>query len=315
MGEETLKRKTGVARLSVVSNTLLVCFKLVVGLLTGSVSILSEALHSAVDLIAAAIALFAVKKAGEPEDEHHRFGHGKFENISGFIEALLIFVAALWIIYEAISKLLHPEALQAIGWGVTVMVISALANTLVSSMLFKVAKETDSIALQADGWHLRTDVWTSAGVAVGLGVMMIGEKFAPPTTNLHWIDPVAALVVALLILKAAWKLTRQSLKDLLDTSLDEEEVGWIEEYLRQLPDGACGYHHLRTRKAGPVRFIELHLLVKPEMTVEASHELADELVAAIKRQFDRARVLIHVEPCKVPKKDSRAGNKAADGED
>ncbi len=315
MGEETLKRKTGVARLSVVSNTLLVCFKLVVGLLTGSVSILSEALHSAVDLIAAAIALFAVRKAGEPEDEHHRFGHGKFENISGFVEALLIFAAAAWIVYEATGRLLSPTELEVVGWGVGVMAVSALANTFVSGKLFKVAKETDSIALQADGWHLRTDVWTSAGVAVGLSVMMIGEKFAPPTTNLHWIDPVAALVVAILILKAAWELTHQSLKDLLDTSLDEEEVGWLEEYLRQLPDGACGYHHLRTRKAGPVRFIELHLLVEPEMTVETSHELADELVAAIKQQFDGARVLIHVEPCEAAKKASRAGNKAADGED
>ena len=314
MVEETLRRKTGVARLSVASNALLVCFKLVVGLLTGSVSILSEALHSAVDLLAAAIALFAVRKAGEPEDEHHRFGHGKFEDLSGFVEALLIFLAAFWIIYEAIHKLMRPEPLEAVGWGVLVMGFAALANAFVSNQLFKIGKETDSIALQADGWHLRTDVWTSLGVMTGLLALLVGEKLAPEA-NLHWIDPVAALVVALLILKAAWKLTRQSLKDLLDTSLDEEEVGWIEEYLRQLPDGASGYHHLRMRKAGPVRFIELHLLVKPEMTVEASHELADELVAAIKRQFDRARVLIHVEPCKVPKKDSRAGNKAADGED
>lgn len=314
MGEEPLRRKTGVARLSVVSNTLLVCFKLVVGLLTGSVSILSEALHSAVDLIAAAIALFAVKKAGEPEDEHHRFGHGKFENISGFVEALLIFLAAVWIIYEAVRKLARPEPLEVVGWGVFLMGFSALANTFVSNQLFKIGKETGSIALQADGWHLRTDVWTSFGVMIGLALLLVGEKLAP-TANLQWIDPVAALAVALLILKAAWELTHQSLKDLLDTSLDEEEVGWLEEYLRQLPAGACGYHHLRTRKAGPVRFIELHLLVQPEMTVEASHTLADQLVASIKRQFDGARVLIHVEPCEEGEKVPRAGNKATDGED
>ena len=178
------KRKASVARLSVISNTTLMLLKLAVGLAIGSVSVISEAIHSGMDLLAAIIALFAVKISGKPADQHHPFGHGKVENISGTVEALLIFLAAIWIIYEAIKKLLNPQPLEDVGWGVAVMFVSAMVNIFVSRTLFKVGKETDSVALQADAWHLHTDVYTSAGVMAGLGIIWLGSfLFREPTST------------------------------------------------------------------------------------------------------------------------------------
>ncbi|MBC7294455.1 MAG: cation transporter, partial [Thermoleophilia bacterium] len=189
--------KSGAAVLSVLSNSLLILLKVAVGLLTGSVAVLSEAIHSAVDLVAALIALFAVRKSGQAADERHPYGHGKFENISGTIEALLIFLAAAWIIYEAVRKLISPRAVDMPVWGVGVMLVSAIVNIVVSGRLLKVGRETESVALQADAWHLRTDVYTSAGVMVGLLAIWLGSVFAPDV-DLRWVDPAVAIVVALL---------------------------------------------------------------------------------------------------------------------
>lgn len=291
-----LQRKTAVATLSVVSNTLLVALKLVVGLQIGAVSIISEALHSAVDLLAAIIAYMAVRVSGRTADEDHPFGHGKYENISGTVEALLIFLAAAWIIYEAVHKLLKPAPLEAVDWGMLVMLISAGANILVSTRLFRVAKATDSLALEADAWHLRTDVYTSVGVMVGLGVIWLGERLWPGA-KLEWVDPVAAILVAMLILKAAWDLTAQSVRGLLDTRLAPEELAWIREYLRGLKPTVCGCHHLHTRKAGATAFIEMHLAVDGELSVTRAHELTDRIISGLRERFAEARVMIHTEPC------------------
>ena len=293
---EAQRRKAAVAWLSVISNTSLVAGKLAVGLCIGSVSVISEAIHSGVDLLAAVIALFAVKTSHKVADDEHPFGHGKVENISGTIEALLIFLAAGWIVYEAAHKLLAPQPIHAVGWGVAVMLVSSAVNIIVSQMLFKVGRETDSIALQADAWHLRTDVYTSAGVMVGLGLILLGERFLP-NTNLLWLDPVAAIVVALMIVHAAWKLTMESGRDLLDASLPAEETAWIQEYLRGIGSSVRGFHHLRTRKAGSNRFVEFHLVVDKDLSVEAAHHLSDGLTRTIRERFPGTTVTIHVEPC------------------
>lgn len=293
------KRKTGVALLAVASNTSLVVLKLIVGLLTGSVSVISEAVHSGVDLIAAVIAWFAVRTSGQPADEEHPFGHGKFENISGAIEALLIFVAAGWIIYEAIKKLIHPEQVESLGLGVIVMLVSAVVNVIVSQMLFKVGRETDSVALQADAWHLRTDVYTSAGVMAALAVVWLGHRFTPPI-ELHWIDPVAAILVALMIVRAAYHLTRESARDLLDVSLPRDEEDWIRGRITRWSPTVRGFHRLRTRKSGAHRFIQFHLLVDGEMSVDESHRVHDEVVAAIKDHYPGSNIVIHMEPCSKP---------------
>ncbi len=270
--------------------------KIVVGVTMQSVSVISEAIHSGVDLLAASIALFAVRSSAKPADEHHPFGHGKIENVSGTIEAALIFLAAIWIIWGAVVKLLNHRLMEHAGLGVGVMLFSAIANIVVSRRLFKVGNETDSAALKADGWHLMTDVYTSAGVMIGLGMIWVGAKFFPKE-HLQWIDPVAAIAVALLILRAAYKLTIESGRDLLDASLPADEEEWIRDYVSGIGAPVRGFHHLRTRKAGAQRFIQFHLLVTADMSVEESHKLHDDIVAAIKQRFPASTVTIHVEPC------------------
>ena len=290
------KRKERVALLSVLSNSTLVVMKLIVGLWIGSVAVISEAIHSGVDLVAAVIALFSVKTSSLPADGKHPFGHGKIENISGTVEALLIFIAAGWIIWESVSKLLLPWPVETVGWGVAVMFISAVANSVVARMLFRVGKETDSVALIADGWHLRTDVYTSAGVMAGLTVIWIGESLFPDI-ELHWLDPVAAIGVAVLIIKAAWDLTRQSTGGLMDETLPPEEEEEIRRLICSLQPDIHGYHQLRTRKAGHYRFIEVHIQVDGRMSVATAHRLNQDLVRRIKERFRYATVTVHTEPC------------------
>jgi cation diffusion facilitator family transporter len=289
------RRKAAVATLSVASNAMLVVLKLVVGVAIGSVSVMSEAIHSGVDLVAAVIALVAVRASARPPDPQHEFGHGKVENVSGTVEALLIFLAAAWIIYEAVKKLVHPEPIDAAAWGVGVMLVSATANLLVSRQLFKVGKETDSVALQADAWHLRTDVYTSAGVMAALGLITLG-RVVLPGKNLGIIDPIAAILVALLILKAAWELTRDSARDLLDASLPAEEEQWIRECVARHAPDVTELHLLRTRKAGAERFVEFHIKVAPEMTVQRSHDLVKSLEREIQTRFPRTVLNVHLDP-------------------
>ena len=291
------KKKSSVALLSVISNTTLVLLKLSVGIIIGSVSVISEAIHSGVDLLAAVIALFAVRKSGKPADPHHPFGHGKLENISGTVEALLIFLAAGWIIFEAAKKLMHPEPLEEVGWGVAVMTVSSVANILVSRKLFEVGKETDSVALQADAWHLRTDVYTSAGVMAGLAIIWAG-KLVLPETDLSWVDPIAAIGVALLIIRAAYKLTIESARDLMDVSLPVDEEACIKKLISAFAPSVRGFHRLCTRKSGSHRFVEFHMIVNPSMSIDESHRIADMVTCSIKQQFPGTTVNIHIEPCK-----------------
>ncbi len=288
--------KVNVARLSVLSNSALVVMKISVGLLIGSVSIISEAIHSGVDLLASLITTFSVSKSSIPADVEHPFGHGKVENISGTIEALLIFLAAVWIVYEAIRKLLNPEPIECVSWGVGVMSISAMVNMVVSRMLFKVARETDSVALAADGWHLRTDVYTSAGVMASLALIWLGHLISPATI-LYWLDPVAAIAVALFIMGAAYRLTLQTAQDLMDVKLPAEEETWIRQLIMTHKPVIHGFHLLRTRKAGNYRFVDFHIKVDPSMSVEDSHKITDELSRSIETHFLNTSVTVHIEPC------------------
>lgn len=282
--------------ISVVSNSSLVVLKLIVGIFIGSVSVISEAIHSGVDLVAALIAFFAVRTANKPADEKHTFGHGKYENLSAAIEGALIFVAAGWISYEAINKLMYPGTVESPGWGVLIMGISAITNLFVSRQLFKVGRETDSMALIADGWHLRTDVWTSAGVAFGLFIYYLGGLFFPHLP-LAWIDPVVALGVAGLIIKAAWELTSESFNALLDESLPETEESVITEIISSFFPQAKSFHKLKTRKSGSDRFIEFHLVVHKDLTVKVAHDICDSITLKIVEKLPNATVMIHTEPC------------------
>lgn len=278
------------------SNSLLVVFKLIVGLLIGSVAIISEAIHSAMDLLASFIALFSVKKSYLPADEGHPFGHGKFESISGFVEAALIFIAAFWIIFEAVKKITSNQQIEAPAWGVAVMLFSAAMNYIVSRNLFKVGREADSLALEADAWHLRTDVYTSLGVMLSLLVIWLGHHFWTDL-NLYWLDPVAAIFIAVFILKAAYDLTSRALGDLTDVKLPVSEEEWIRSIIADRKPDIHGFHRLRTRKAGNFRFIEFHIKVNPQMSVSSSHEITRNLKMLIFSKLPNATVTIHVEPC------------------
>jgi cation diffusion facilitator family transporter len=288
---DRLKEKT--AHLSVISNTGLVLMKFVVGFALGSVSIISEAIHSSMDLVAAVIAFFSVRKSAEPPDAGHSFGHGKFEDISGLIEALLIFVAAVLIIWEAVTKLLghtpeelKPELLLA---GIAVMGISALVNWFISQRLMKVAKQTESIALESDAWHLRTDVYTSLGVFIGLVLIRL--------TGITLFDPLFAIGVAIIIMKAAYDLSVRSFADLIDHSIPAADEERIRTIICDHAGEYAGFHDLRTRRSGPEIFIEFHLVVPGSVSVIQSHDLTDHLEADLKTEYSRANITIHVEPC------------------
>lgn len=290
------KQKTTVALLSVISNSILVVLKCITGLITGSISVLSEAAHSSMDLIASVIAFFAVRISGKRPDIEHPFGHGKVEDISALAEALLILIAAIWILVEAIHKLINPQPLETIDWGVLVMLFSVIANVTISHLLFIVGKKTDSPALIADAWHLRTDVYTSTGVFVGLALIWAGDKLFPEI-NLTWIDPVAAILVALLICRTALKLTIDAIKDLIDTSPPAHELLWLSNYLKSWYPTVRSIHRVRTRKSGAARFIDLHVVVDPIMTVSDSHSITEKIEKSIRENLNGADVTVHIEPC------------------
>ncbi len=281
-----MNAKVSIARLSIISNTLLIIMKVAVGLISGSVSIISEAIHSAMDLIAAIIAFLSVRISDNPPDSRHPYGHGKVENISGVIEALLIFIAAAWIIFEAVRKLAGEETvLDAVALGSVVMIISAIVNTIVSRKLYKVAKVTNSVALEADALHLKTDVYTSLGVAAGLGLILL--------TGIKWLDPVVAIIVALFIILESFRLLKRAFTPLLDTAWSVKEITELEDTLRDLE---VNYHDLRTRVAGNYRFIDIHVEIPEYVSVKSAHRYCDLIEDELKKIYGNLTVTIHVEP-------------------
>ena len=289
-----MSEKTKIARLSIFSNSLLILLKLLTGIISGSISIISEAIHSFMDLLAAVIAFFSVRISDTPADERHPYGHGKFENISGVIEALLIFIAALWIIYEAAIKFFHPRKIESIELGILVMIISAIVNIFVSRRLYKVAKKTESIALEADAIHLKMDVYTSVGVATGLLLIWLGSFFIQ-SKLLYYLDPLIAVLVAVLILKESYLLFTKAYSPLLDVSLSQEEISSIRSLIDKYCSSNISYHGLRTRKAGNYKYIDFHLNLSADMHVREAHDLCDTIENDIKRAFKNSEVTIHVE--------------------
>jgi cation diffusion facilitator family transporter len=268
------------------SNTLLILLKMAVGLISGSVSIISEAIHSSMDLVAAIIAFLSVRVSDNPPDSRHPYGHGKIENISGVIEALLIFIASIWIIVEALKKLFGEKTeLESIALGSVVMLISAIVNIIVSRRLYKVARATNSVALEADALHLKTDVFTSLGVAVGLGLIII--------TGINWLDPVIAILVALFIIRESYQLLKKAFTPLLDTAWSINEIEELEGRLNGLE---VNYHDLRTRVAGNYRFIDIHIQIPEDESVGKAHKYCDKIENELKSDYDNLTVTIHVEP-------------------
>jgi cation diffusion facilitator family transporter len=283
-------RKTRAAALSIASNTLLIALKIVAGVLTGSVAILTEAAHSAIDLLASSIAYFSLRKADEPADASHPYGHAKLENLAAAVEGMLILVGAGVIVYESIHRLVAGAHVESLGFGIGVLALSALANFGVSRYLYREARVTESPALAGDAAHLHTDAWTSVGVVVGLSLVAI--------TGVDALDAVTALLVAVAIVGAGVRLVTSSSRVLVDEALPAEELDKVREVMRA-HEGAevIGFHALRARRAGSRRYLDMHVQFRAGTTLERAHELAHELQSEIRvRLGGGTDVLIHLEP-------------------
>jgi cation diffusion facilitator family transporter len=281
--------RTPAAVVSVVSNTLLILLKVVAGSITGSVAILTEAMHSAIDLIASIVAYFSVRKAEDPPDESHRYGHEKIENLSAAIEGMLILVGSGVIAFEAIRRLAQGAHVESLGFGIGVLAFSMVANLGVSSYIYRRARVTESAALEGDAAHLRADAFTSAGVLVGLIVVQ--------ATGARWLDPVVALAVAVAIVGSGVRIVLRSSRVLVDEALPPAELDAIRQAVIAMgPRGMVGFHQLRTRRAGARRYVDLHVQFRAGTTLEDAHTTAHELQDEIAARLRGADVLIHLEP-------------------
>jgi cation diffusion facilitator family transporter len=282
-------QKIRAVRVSIVSNSILIALKIAAGAITGSIAMITEAAHSSIDLVAAIVAYFGVRKADEPADESHPYGHAKIENVAAAIEGMLILVGAGVIIYEATRRLADTPEVHSLGIGIGVIGFSVVANLVVSSYLYRQARETDSPALEADGAHLRTDAATSAGVLVALILVQV--------TGVDWLDPAVALVVAVAIVAAGIRILSRTSRVLVDEALPPDELDAIKAAIDGHPSPeVVGFHKLRARRAGSRRYIDLHVQFSEGVTLRRAHQLAHELQGEISGAVRGADVLIHLEP-------------------
>jgi cation diffusion facilitator family transporter len=266
---------------------------------TGSVSLLSDAMESAVNLVAALVVFIALTIADRPADQSHAYGHDKAEYFSSGVEGALILVAAILIIYTAVLRFLHPTPLTDLGLGLTIALIASGINFGVSRFILRMAKRYDSISLEADAQHLMTDVWTSVGVVLALGVVAL----APPGWTI--LDPIIAVVVGLNIIHTGVNLIKRSMAGLMDSSLSEHEIQQIEEAIRASLDPSTAFHSLRTRKSGSRRFVDLHVTVPGHLCVTEGHDCCERIEAAIESQLPKIAVSTHLEPDEAaPSKDA-----------
>ena len=284
-----IRTKAGAAMLSVVSNSVLIALKLAAGAITGSIAILTEAIHSAIDLLASIVALVSVRRADVPPDEDHPYGHEKVESLAATIEGMLILVGAGVIIYEATRRLVSGSEVESLGVGLAVIAFSMVANLAVSSFLSRRAEALDSPALEGDAAHLRADALTSFGVLAGLLLVEITGEPA--------FDAIAALFVAVAIVVSGVRIMRRSGGALIDEAPPPEELDRIEATIAaaEIPE-MVGYHKLRARRSGRRRWIDLHVQFREGTTLERAHEAAHQLRDAIRAELGGADVLIHVEP-------------------
>jgi cation diffusion facilitator family transporter len=281
--------KRRAAMLSVASNTLLILLKVIAGAVTGSVALLTEAMHSSIDLIASVVAYVSVRKADEPADESHPYGHEKIENLAAAIEGMLILVGSGVIFFTAARHLIVGAEVDKLGFGIAVLGISIVVNVIVSTVLDRRARATASAALEGDAAHLRTDALTSIGVLLGLVLVDI--------TGANWLDPVVAMIVAVAILTSGVRILNRSSRVLVDEALPEDEMDAIRASIVDFgPRGVAGFHKLRARRAGARRLVDMHVQFRAGTTLEDAHSTAHEMQDAIRDRLGDADVLIHLEP-------------------
>lgn len=275
-------------RLPLVSNALLVAGKLVVAAVTGSVSVLSEAAHSAVDLVVTFIQVVTVRLAARPADADHAYGHGKYENVSAVLEAGFVLATAAFVVVQAMHRLQQPAVPTYLNVAIVVMFLSAAVNVFVSNHVEQAARREQSPALHAESVQLRADVLTAVGVALTLLAIRL--------TGLAVLDPIVSLMVAGLIVKAAYDVSARALIDLTDGRLPSEAEARIRDIIERHQPIFRNYHKLRTRSSGGAEFIDFHLKMPGNLPLKQAHDMSDTIVADIKRTMPRAHVLIHLEP-------------------
>lgn len=290
--------KRAAALSSVVAAIGLTAFKIIVGVSTGSLGILAEAAHSGLDLLAALMTFLAVRLSGKPADEQHLYGHGKIENLSALFETLLLLITCVWIIYEAVQRLFfrHVE-IEVTFWAFLVMAVSIGVDFTRSRVLYRAARKHNSQALEADALHFSTDIWSSSVVILGL----IGVKLAeqrPAWGLLRQADAIAALIVAMIVIYVSLQLGERAIQALLDTA-PQGKVTAIKQAVERVP-GVVDCHHVRIRYSGPQPFVDVHILVAPEMDFPAVHALTEEVERTIQTFLPEADVIVHPEPVPPP---------------
>ena len=284
-----LPSKPAAAAVSIASNATLIVLKLVAGAVTGSVAIITEAIHSGIDLLASVVAFVSVREADKPADPEHPYGHEKVENLAAAIEGMLFLVGAGIVIFESARRLFIGAEIENLGFGIAIIALSVVVNLVVSTYLYRRARQSSSPALEGDAAHLRTDAATSAGVLVGLAVVEL--------TGAQWLDPVIALAVAGAIVVAGVRLLTRSGRVLVDEALPEDDLEAVRQEIHGFgPRGVAGFHALRGRRAGARAQVDLHVQFRAGTTLEAAHEVAHDLQDAIRVRLHGADVLIHLEP-------------------
>jgi cation diffusion facilitator family transporter len=306
--------KTRTAALSIVSNSVLIAIKLVAGFATGSVAIISEAVHSFLDLMASLMAWLAVRVSDSPPDYDHPFGHGKTENLAALFEALLIVVGGLYIVKEAIGGLVAGRELPSLKAGLAVMLASATINALISRRLFRIGRQTQSPALVADGWHLMTDVYTSGGIFVALLAIEVGRAINP-AWDLSRIDSLSAAIVAFMIIRTGCALGWDAVCNLVDHSLGPQEIALIQEHIGELWPAIQGHRRLRTRRSGPFRIVLVDLIVDGRLSVHEAHVLGAKVVAGLRDHYPDMDVTFHLEPVDIIRQSPKPADDLCELED
>jgi cation diffusion facilitator family transporter len=284
-----LATKENAAKLSIFAVSFLIAMKVVASIVTGSISIRADAIHSAIDLVGAIVGFIGIKIASKPPDRQHPFGHGKAENVAGVIISALIFIAAGTIAYQAISRLISGATLELVTVGIYVTAAAIVINMAVSWYTMRVARRTESVALEATARDLLADVLSSAAVLVGLILVQF--------TEIKILDPIVALLVAALIFRTAFLAMKRSFGGLIDTRLPRAEERKLIAVLGRHSAQMVSFHKIRTRKAGSQRYIDFHLVLPKDVSVEKAHKLCDELEQEIEAELPAASVTIHTEPC------------------
>jgi cation diffusion facilitator family transporter len=282
---------SGAARLALFTVSGLFIVKVVVGVVTGSISIWAQAVDSSLDIFAIVITFLTVGFSAKPADKEHPFGHGKAEDIAAGTQTVFLFVAASLIIYSAIRRIIYGATIELTEAGIAVMLVSMIVSILLSRHLFRVARATGSVALEANATNITGDIYSTAGVFVGLVVVRF--------TKLTIIDPILALLVSILILRATYRVGRMALEGLIDVRLPRQEEEQIASAIKEHTSQLVGFHEMRTRKAGSQRFIDLHLMLPKNVSLEEAHKMCDHLEEDIKNRLPNSSVTIHVEPCNV----------------